>query len=421
MGAIALPLSIDTEPNARPVVTMVATRDSVLAVEMHSTLSGEPDAVATALHQVIEDAMRLTGTRPLFLNVVHQEEAEALAPLLDGSGIDVRSLGIFDRLSDPARAMVEDLSGAPIWPPMSMPDTWSAWGLPEADVAALFRAAAEFFRAAPWTLVSEGTPLIFRPREGSPWAGAVLGQGGDVFGLALYPEAEELMYLLEDAYFAEDGLDSMGERAITVLFERAQELPRPMQREVAGKGWPVASPSGYPTLAALNTPGGGVTRSDLRKLTEALSLVPRFLEAGASTDPDEALLPTWTSPETGTVVSELFDMEPDFPPLVLEPGYAQGPAARPGSFVALDEDLGDSDRVHGFEEVYQAGIDHVNEFGSSLLRDSRRPGVHRTPPRDRSCRGPSGSRGRHVAGPDSGRDGVPAPPPRSGRSLVILG
>lgn len=176
MGAIALPSNIETEPNARPVVTMVATRDCVLAVDMLTSLSGEPDAVAAALHHVLEDAMRLTGARPHFLHVVHPEEAMALAPLLDGSGIEVEALGIFDRLHDPARTMVEDLSGAPIWPPMSKPDTWSAWGLPDADLAALFRDAAEFFRAAPWTVLSDGIPLTFQPREGSPRAGAVLDE-----------------------------------------------------------------------------------------------------------------------------------------------------------------------------------------------------------------------------------------------------
>ncbi len=371
VGAIPLPSSIETDPDARPVVTMVVTRNCVLALDMLTTLSGEADAVAAALHRVLEDAMRLTGARPRFLNVVYPEEAAELALLLDGSGIEVEALGTFDRLHDPARAMVEDISGTEIWPPMSAPDTWSAWGLPDADVAALFRAAAEFFRAAPWTVLSDGMPLAIQPREGSPRGASVMGQGGEVFGLAVYPEAENLVAFLETVSFGDEGLDPMDAlrgRSITLLFDNAHELPRPMRREVARKGWPVASPSAYPTLVALNTPGGGVARSDLRMLSEALTLIPEYLDARERADADGVPLPRWTSPDTGTEVYELFGPESSDPPPVLEPGYARGPEARPGTFLALEEDADASAPEGSVREAYAAGIDIVNDFGSSLHR-----------------------------------------------------
>ncbi|TVP49157.1 MAG: hypothetical protein EA350_02405 [Gemmatimonadales bacterium] len=382
-GAIPLPAGIREDPECRMVVLLVATRDAVLAMDSLRNLPGETEDVASALHGIVQEAMRRTGARPRLLHVAHPEVAGALAPLLRGSGIRVEALGGFDRLHDPARSLVENLSGVDLWPPMSKPETWAAWQLPEAEVAALFRAAAEFFRAAPWCVLADGEPLGFEPEGGAPWAGAIMGQGGEVFGLALYAEPGDLMSLYEGPGIEDDDdatgvrampgaqavLGAMEGRVITLLFEEANDLPRPMRREVARKGWEVASPSAYPTLVVMNTPGGGVSRADLRVLTEALTLVPRFLAAGERADGPATLLPEWTSPETGTVVFPLFAAGsggPFGPPLVLEPGYARGKAARPGAFLVTED--GAEDPGPAVEEAYRAAIGAVNGFGSALDR-----------------------------------------------------
>jgi hypothetical protein len=367
VAAIPLPSPIESDPECRPVVVMVATRDAVLAMDLLPTLSGETEAVASALHDILKEAMRLSGARPRFLDVAHPEVAMELAPLLAGSGIDVEALGGFDRVHDPARALVEDLSGVDLWPPMSRPETWAGWQLPEADVAALFRAAADFFRAAPWTVLADSDGLGFVPRDGSPWAGAVMGQGGEVFGLSLYEHPEDLLRLYEDHDSGYDAFGALAElegRVITLTFDEAHVLPRPMRREVARKGWEVASPSAYPTLTVLNTPGGGVRRADVRTLTEALSLVPRFLAAAEPSDPSEASFREWTSPDTGTRVYLFQPTGPVRPPLALRPGYARGPAARPGAFLAIQE--GAEDPESAFVEAYRDGLEWVNRFGAAL-------------------------------------------------------
>jgi hypothetical protein len=113
-----------------------------------------------------------------------------------------------------------------------------------------------------------------------------------------------------------------------------------------------------------------VSRADLRVLTEALTLVPRFLAAGGGDDAGGALLPEWTSPETGTVVFPLFATGPGGPfgpPLSLEPGYARGRAARPGVFLVLEE--GGEEPGPAVEEAYRDGIAAVNAFGRDLDRN----------------------------------------------------
>ncbi len=210
VGAIPLPSAIDEDAQCRPVVVMVVTRDAVLAMDILMNLSGETEAVASALHDILGEAMRLTGARPRFVDVAHPEVAVELTPLLEGSGIQVEALGGFDRLHEPARSIVEDLSGVDLWPPMSKPESWAAWRLPDTEVAALFRAAANFFRAAPWTTMADSSALEFAPREGSPWAGVVMGFGGEVFGLALYTEPEDLTDLLDDDALEYEGLGALG-------------------------------------------------------------------------------------------------------------------------------------------------------------------------------------------------------------------
>jgi hypothetical protein len=371
VGVIPLPSSIETDPEARLVIAMAATLDAVLAMNVLTNLSGEPAEVAVALHEVLEEAMRLTGARPRFLHVAHPETARELAPLLAGCGIEVEALGGYDRLHDPARSMMEDMAGVDLWPPMSKPVTWAAWQLPDADVAALFRAAAAFFRAAPWSILEGDDVLGFALPEGPPWAGVIMGQAREVYGLALYAQPSDVIALFEGGaarqHQALGDPGAMEGRIITLIFEKAHELPRPMRREVARRGWEVASPSAYPTLVAVNTPGGGVSRADVRALTEALSLVPAYLEAAENSDPSGAFLPEWTSPETGTVVYPVLAAGPIGPPPTLLPGHALGPGARPGAFLALKEK--GKNPTTAFEKAYRAGIDVVTRFGSSLDRE----------------------------------------------------
>jgi hypothetical protein len=370
VAAIPVPSAIESDPDCRPVAVMVATRDAVLAMDLLPTLPGETEAVASALHDILKEAMRLSGARPRFLDVPHHEVAVELASLLTDSGIEVAALGGFERTHGPARALVEDLSGEDFWPPMSRPETWSAWQLPEADVAALFRAAADFFKAAPWTVLADSDGLGFVPGDGPVWAGAVMGQGGEVFGLCLYEHPEDLMRLYEgddgehDAFGTLEALDG---RIITLTFEEAHSLPRPMRREVARKGWEVASPSGYPTLMVLNTPGGGASRADVRFLAEALALVPRYLAAVEPSGAPGTPLPEWTSPETGTVVYPLVTAGPVRAPLLLQPGYARGRAARPGAFLAFQE--GADDPGSAFEDAFHAAIELVHRFGTALHQE----------------------------------------------------
>lgn len=334
LTAVPLPLLVDDDPAARPVALMVATRDVVLAVELTDRLSGEPEAVAEALLGVLHQAMEQGRTRPRTVTLHHPEVATALEALLADSGPQVRSIETMDRTYLPARGIIADLVGAELWPPMSTPVTWGAWGLPDETLRELFSAAAAYYRARPWRSILDADVLEVRYSDGVVRGGSVLGHAGAVFGLSLYQSPDEI---LEVSGYVDPAMafDRMKGRLLGVTFEAADELPRPMRRELGRKGWEVADPVAYPVLNVINTPGGGVSQIDLERLTQALKAVPRWL-AGIEPPDGAAEVSLHLAPDTAT-----------FPP-TLRPAGPRGSGARPGAFLALpEEDSGPDDRHTG--------------------------------------------------------------------------
>lgn len=364
VAAIPIPTIFENEPEARPVLVLVATRDAVLSFDLLSGLSGEPEDVAEAMATQLRQAMRLSETEPRWVEVVHEEVAEALRSRKKNEGFQVRSTGALGRAWDPARSLVETMSGVSLWPPMSAPATFAAWGLPEQDVEELFRVAAGFFRAAPWEHLADADPLQLRFADGVSRVGTVLGAGGEVMGFTLYEELGDLLQIYEagDARAIQDHLEGA---VLTVLFHDADELPRPMRREVARRGWEVASPSGYPVLTALNTPGGGIRRDGLHRLTEAMAVALRFVEHLRRTGGGAARA-RWTDPESGTRVTPVQPSRPidELPPL--RSGAPQGPGARPGAVRSAPS--GSDSPTRDAEEAFtgMAQLTYVLEFAKVL-------------------------------------------------------
>lgn len=328
-----LPIALDEDPGARPVALIVATRDAVIAVDVADHLSGEPDAVAEALLGMLQWAMEESRTRPRTVTSHHPEVAAALARLLADSGPEVHSIETRDRTYGPARGLVADMVGSDLWPPMSTPATWGAWGFGDEALRELFSAAAAFYRARPWRSISDGAALEVRFSDGVVWGASVLGQAGEVFGLSLYQEPSELLGLYDYLDPAE-AFDRMKGRVVSLMFEAADEMPRPTRRELGHKGWEVADPAAYPVLNAINTPGGGVSLADLERLTEGLRAIPRWVEGTAP-------------PDGGAEVSRLDgpDATTFHPPL--RPAGPRGSGARPGAFLALPEENTGLDLDHG--------------------------------------------------------------------------
>jgi hypothetical protein len=335
---------IRDDPAARPAVVLVVEDGVVLDADVTSAPPAEAEAVAAELEEAVARVARRTGGWPRRVEVREEEVARRLADALASREVEVVRRPHLDPLDALAADLRESLVGLDATlPPMSSPETWGGWRLPREVVAEIFRAAADFWRRRPWRWIASDDPLFAERGTSRPWTCCVLGNGGEEFGLALYGETEDFLQTLQgEAPFA----DPAGP-ILSLTFNRASELPRPMRREVAVARWEVASPDAYPVLIALNTPGGGVTRAVADDLIRLLRAVPEFVEShrdavGSLAPLDEPV--EWTSPGSGVTLrfegaapdaGALFDDTPWEAPERLAPGLPEGPGAEPEAALAL--------------------------------------------------------------------------------------
>jgi hypothetical protein len=145
------------------------------------------------------------------------------------------------------------------------------------QVAEFFAAAAEFYRAAPWTHVSDSEPITLYADcwEDAKYA-VVMGQGGIAHGLALYDDPEDL----EDLYL-DDTMDPSEIACTAITFEHKDELTEDQWEEIQTHGWEVATEGAIPL--ALRTDALAPPRlpspEGLRDLALALSLIPELVKA----------------------------------------------------------------------------------------------------------------------------------------------
>lgn len=131
---------------------------------------------------------------------------------------------------------------------------------------AFFRAAAEFYRAAPWRILGEApVGLRLLGREGPVYA-VVMGSAELEYGLALYFSAEDLAQILAEEVLVPDAL------ALTFGQERAASPS--LRAERKRRRWPLAGPAAFP-FAIRTAPPDSYRDPD----TEELALLTAALDA----------------------------------------------------------------------------------------------------------------------------------------------
>jgi hypothetical protein len=293
-----LAIRLGDDPDARPAVALVVESGQVLGVEILSSPPAEAAPVAGELERFLSDAARRVGAWPAHVQVRDPEVAEHLAAHLAPRDVRVTSHPHLAELDHALADLREHLDAGPDGAPASSPGSWAGWGLPRDVVAELFRAAAGFWRAAPWRWLPSDDPIRVLEGTSRPWLCTVMGNGGETFGVGLYAEEEDFLRMFDP----DPSFRGMLGPVLSLTFDPARELPPRMRREVAAAGWEVASAEAYPVLIALNTPGGGLQRSMADDLVRVLRTVPLLVaQHRAMLDPDRVLAHPleWRSPETG--------------------------------------------------------------------------------------------------------------------------
>jgi hypothetical protein len=231
--------------------------------------------VAAALEGALATAARRTGVWPETVRVRHQTVADALRPLLEARDVQVAATETLPELEEAARSMMEHMLDHAYWPPVCRATRWVGWGLSASRVSEVFRAAADYWRAAPWRYAANlQAPRLTTP-AGREWTAVVLGKAGEEFGLALYSDPGDLFDRLDQS--PESPFGGVRGQIIALTFDRPADLPPAARQEARMLRRELAGPDAFPTLTTVNTPGGGVTNEDMADLILALGAVPAFV------------------------------------------------------------------------------------------------------------------------------------------------
>lgn len=386
---LPLPASYENDPLSRPAVALVVTSPKrrigpewmrwsrfgpapsprepaarrVLYRRYSGRTPGDAAGVAEVLERAVMSAARAVGVLPAILQVSHPAVAHVLQEVFNARGVRVQTTPLVELLKvayalglDTNRSETEHAFA-------SKPASWFAWGVDAAHIARLFDAAARVFHADPWGVVSPGTVVrVDLAQEIGTW---VIGVWGDVPCVCLTGPAEPDWR----------GASSGEEPDIEIHYMSRDELPCPMQREIASAGWTVAGPDAYPYLQVIDgTPARGLTNDLADRLLRVLYAFASFVETDRSRiETRNGGYPIdWHDPVSGASVTHV----PEAPllwPLEdrLEPCLASGPNARPDALRATMET---DELVDEADAVVARYLEHLERqgFGRADLRAHHR-------------------------------------------------
>ena len=224
------------------VLVTSRTNDLVLA---HEIVEEPPsaDLLWDTLAEAIQKPMTGQPHRPTELQVRPGPPLgrAAAAPRGDRDRAASRRRGSTSSISS-SRHLAQEMAGDA--PPglLDMP------GITPEQVAGFYRAAAEFYRQAPWrSLGYEAAIRVECDRfESGPWYAVVMGQSGLTLGVALYDDLGLLRRMwageLSDEESARETV------ALTVTFDDETEVPLADLEASREHGWEVAGPEAYPSI-----------------------------------------------------------------------------------------------------------------------------------------------------------------------------
>lgn len=269
------------KPPVRPFF-MAVINQSTKALLKADTFSRLPDS--KNVHKFLLQAMAAPAKeasedphRPLMIITERSELADALNQSLAGLGISAQQgelpKPIMRRVNHVISEYEADLRGH--WP--EPPALLSVPGLTKQLVASLFKAAADFYRSAPWQFLADDQPLALTIDPPGKQAFAILmGNAGLEYGLLLYESWEELERTFRYASDPLEHIPPEGWRSIS--FEPPDGLPFADLDAIEEHGWEIAGERAYPfpatyTHESLVRP----SRAELLLYDAAMRAIPIFV------------------------------------------------------------------------------------------------------------------------------------------------
>jgi tetratricopeptide (TPR) repeat protein len=265
------------DDGASPVVQLIVeTRQHLVpAVDVPDAASG-PAQPHRFLLRAISFPMDGEARRPGVVQVRSLAMGGAIRETLEALDIRLEVTSDLDAWDEAFDSLSQRISGGA----QQRPAVVETAGATPEQIAAVFAAAAEFYRAAPWRLIIGDSILrIEAPSLAStPWFGCVMGQMGETFGIALYESEQYLRDMLRNQN--PDARENMrGCSSLVVMFGERHEAAPQDAAAIKDRKLPLAAPEAYPTLMRVK-PGMAIGQALLWevKLMEAvLRAVPAYL------------------------------------------------------------------------------------------------------------------------------------------------
>ena len=263
------------QPPYRPYVILTVSRNGNVAGSEIVEDTPSPEHFLDALAQAMRRPILGGGKkrRPAAIYVDDKALVEALAPRLQEIGIRCEYQHIL-RYVDQAMLSMEQF----MTKQEPIPGLLKSPGVTPHLVNGLFAAAASFYRKAPWRWIDDSHPIEVRyPPDGRRYYAAVMGHGGQVYGLARYNTAEEMKEIYSGA--PPDRLIGRLEWT-SLMFGEVTEMPFDDLDDMDKYGWPVAGELAYPLPLRITRAGQPARpgKSDLLWFEAALLAIPTFVQ-----------------------------------------------------------------------------------------------------------------------------------------------
>ncbi len=264
------------EAPSRPWLALLLNLQKGL-IQQADVLQAEPDSktlltIVQKAMQRNEPQLQMTPHRPTMISFEEVGMAETLRTSLARMGINSTVLDRPEGVDELLRELEENMRGQP-----EIPGLLEGHGVKPALVEGLFAAAAYFYRAAPWSDLTDQHPLAVTVGKTKRCA-VVMGADGMEYGLAVYDKWRDLERLYTNADELSDMVPASGMKALN--FTSITEVPFADLEAIAKYGW-VMPEEGIYTVPLVITREGEAkrpTRAELEWYEGALLAIPRFVE-----------------------------------------------------------------------------------------------------------------------------------------------
>jgi hypothetical protein len=264
-------------PPYRPYITLLLSQQGKI---VSSRVLEHPPAAHTLFEELLR-AMRRPALgagrarRPTRIYLDNAEDVAALTPLLEALNIQCvyrHTLSMADEV------MVEMETQMGTYEPL--PGLVSIPSVTPQMLGHLYQLAAQFYQATPWSWFHDHHPFaIACPPEDTPRYAVVMGSGGEVFGLAVYDQLEDLRSMFTSPVSPRQMAKMR--TWFVLFFEAAPAMSFDDLDAMAVNDWPVAAPHAYPVFGR-TTPDQELAlpaKSDLLWMEGALGVLLAYLDA----------------------------------------------------------------------------------------------------------------------------------------------